>query len=82
MAERTHVPRRPFRKIGLSNGIIGNEEGKVFKTNYCIGQLHIRGGVFTGWEHCHIQKGVLELREGGGQSPNLWVGGVKSPKLY
>ena len=22
-----------------------------------------------------VQKGVLEPREGGGQSPNLWVGG-------
>ena len=39
------------------------------------GQLHIREGVFSGWEHCHIQKGVLEPRDGGGQIPKLWVGG-------
>ena len=47
------------------------------------GQLSIREGVFSGWEYYHIQKGVLEPREGGGQSPKLWVGGVgvKSPKL-
>ena len=39
------------------------------------GQLHIREGVFSGWEHCHIQKGVVKPKEGGGQSPILWVGG-------
>ena len=26
------------------------------------------------WERCHIQKGVLEPREGGGQSSKLCVG--------
>ena len=39
------------------------------------GQLQIREGVFSGWEHCLVQKGILEPREGGGQSPKLWVGG-------
>ena len=38
------------------------------------GQLQIREGVFSGWEHCLIQKGVPEPRDGGGQIPKLWVG--------
>ena len=38
-------------------------------------QLQIQEGVFGGWKHCLVQKGVLEPREGGGQSPKLWVGG-------
>ena len=30
------------------------------------GQLQIQEGVFSGWEHCHIQKSVLEPRKDGG----------------
>ena len=39
------------------------------------GQLKIWEFVFIGWEHCHIQKGVLGPWKGEGQTPKLWVGG-------
>ena len=45
------------------------------KETISSGQLQIQAGIFSGWEHCHLQKGVLEPREGGGQSLKLWVGG-------
>ena len=66
-----------MRKVRISKLINCIKEKFENKCRFPIssGQLQIREGVFSGWEHCHIQKGVLEPREGGGQSPKLWVGG-------
>ena len=66
-----------MRKARFSKLIYCRKEKFENKGRFPIpsGQLQIREGVFSGWEHCHIQKGVLEPRDGGGQIPKLWVGG-------
>ena len=65
-----------MRKARFSKLIYCRKEKFENKGRFPIpsGQLQIREGVFSGWEHCHIQKGVLEPRDGGGQIPKLWVG--------
>ena len=65
-----------MRKARFSKLIYCRKEKFENKGRFPIpsGQLQIREGVFSGWEHCHIQKGVLEPRDGGRQILKLWVG--------